>query len=306
MAFPYKKVLVIGATSGIGLALAEKILINGSHVIAVGRRKDCLDTLLQKNGAKRVSILQFDITDLEGIPTFIQSYLVLHPPLLPHFWLETSILTSHLDLDSVVFSSGIQRPLDFSSPGTIDLDLVSTEITTNYTSHIHLLKYLLPHFLSPSSQSPKSLIFISSALGLVPIPKVTGYCATKAALHHLILCLREQVSEKGVKVVEIVPPAVKTELHDYEGEGGRAVGMDLDEFTEEAWKGLDEGKDDIPVGMARRTYEGFEEKRQGIFRNLMELLKASGKTWWGLYQGGTWYWCLAVSTSFLFFSRKTA
>jgi short-subunit dehydrogenase involved in D-alanine esterification of teichoic acids len=187
------------------------------------------------------------------------------------------MLTSHPDLDSVLFSSGIQRPLDFSSPETIDLDIVSTEITTNYTSHIHLLKYLLPHFLTPSSLSPKSLIFISSALGLVPIPKVTGYCATKAALHHLILCLREQVGEKGVKVIEIVPPAVKTELHDHEGEGGRAVGMDLDEFTDEAWKSLEEGRDDIPVGMARRTYEAFEEKRQGMFRNLMGLLKASEK-----------------------------
>ncbi len=74
-----------------------------------------------------------------------------------------------------------------------------------------------------------------------------------------------------------MPPAVKTELHDHEGEGGRAVGMDLDEFTDEAWKSLEEGRDDIPVGMARRTYEAFEEKRQGMFRNLMGLLKASEK-----------------------------
>jgi NADP-dependent 3-hydroxy acid dehydrogenase YdfG len=81
MTFPYKKVLVIGATSGIGLALAEKILINGSHVIAVGRRKDHLETLLQKHGAERVSILQFDITDLEDIPSFIHSYSFLHHPI---------------------------------------------------------------------------------------------------------------------------------------------------------------------------------------------------------------------------------
>ncbi|KAE9363277.1 putative NADP(+)-dependent dehydrogenase [Stipitochalara longipes BDJ] len=258
MAFPYKKILIIGATSGIGLALTEKILSNESHVIAVGRRKDRLESLSQKHGEEKLSAVQFDITDLGGIPSFIQS-----------------ILTSHPDLDCVLFSSGIQRPLDFSSPETIDLDLISTELTTNYTSYIHLLKYFLPHFLSSASPSAKSLIFISSALGLVPVPKVAGYCASKAALHHLILCIREQVREKGVKVVEIVPPAVKTELHDYEGKGGAGVGMDLDGFIEEAWKGLEEGKDDIAVGMALKAYEVFEERRQGMFRGLMELMRAS-------------------------------
>jgi short-subunit dehydrogenase len=92
------------------------------------------------------------------------------------------------------------------------------------------------------------------------------------------------VGGKGVKVVEIVPPAVRTELHDYDGNeekgsGGRGkgVGMDLEVFTEEVWKGLEEGKDDIAVGMAAKAYEVFEEKRQAMFRMLMELMKGSGE-----------------------------
>jgi short-subunit dehydrogenase involved in D-alanine esterification of teichoic acids len=188
------------------------------------------------------------------------------------------IVIEHPDLDSVILNAGVQRPLDFSSPESIDLSLVSVELTTNYTSYIHILKYLLPHFLSSKSPDPKSIIFISSALGLVPIPKVAGYCASKAALHHLVLCVREQLLDcgSGVKVVEIVPPAVKTELHDYDGDGkGGGVGMDLDEFIEEVWKGLEEGKSDIAVGMAGKAYEVFEDRRQGMFRGLMELLKAS-------------------------------
>lgn len=186
-----------------------------------------------------------------------------------------SILTSHPDLDSVLFSAGIQRPLGFSSPSTIDLSLVSTELTTNYTSIIHLLKYFLPHFLSSSSPTPQSLIFISSALGLVPVPKVAGYCASKAALHHLIICVREQLEQCrcGVKVVEIVPPAVRTELHTYDGGGGKAVGMDLEEFIEKAWRGLEAGEEDIAVGMAGKAYEVFEERRRGMFRGLMELMQ---------------------------------
>jgi short-subunit dehydrogenase len=90
------------------------------------------------------------------------------------------------------------------------------------------------------------------------------------------------VGGKGVKVVEIVPPAVRTELHDYDGKeekgsGGKGVGMDLEAFTEEVWNGLEEGKDDIAVGMAAKAYEVFEEKRQGMFRGLMELMKGSGE-----------------------------
>lgn len=77
MPFPYKKVLVVGATSGIGLALTEKIIVHGSHVIAVGRRKDRLDSLVQKYGSEKVSPVQFDIANLERIPSFIHSYIPL-------------------------------------------------------------------------------------------------------------------------------------------------------------------------------------------------------------------------------------
>ena len=88
MTFPYKKVLVIGATSGIGLALAEKILSNGSAIIAVGRRKARLDALAQKHGTDKVSSFQFDITNLEAIPSFIQSYS--SPPYLSPMYKLTS------------------------------------------------------------------------------------------------------------------------------------------------------------------------------------------------------------------------
>jgi NADP-dependent 3-hydroxy acid dehydrogenase YdfG len=75
MSFSYKKVLIIGATSGIGLSLAEKIIANGSHVIAVGRRRENLDSLVRHHGPEKVSTFQFDITDLGGIPSFVESYV---------------------------------------------------------------------------------------------------------------------------------------------------------------------------------------------------------------------------------------
>ena len=49
--------------------------------------------------------------------------------------------------------------------------------------------------------------------------------------------------------------------------------MPLDEFTDHAWKGLQEGKEQIPVGMAEKVYEEFEEKRQGMFADMVQMTK---------------------------------
>lgn len=75
MPFPYKNVLVIGATSGIGLALAERLIENGSKVIAVGRRQENLNSFVQKHGGSKAASVNFDITDLEGIPSFVKKYV---------------------------------------------------------------------------------------------------------------------------------------------------------------------------------------------------------------------------------------
>lgn len=67
MAFPYKTVLMVGCTSGIGLALAERMIENGIFVVGVGRRKERLDAFVSKHGADKVAASQFDITNLNGI-----------------------------------------------------------------------------------------------------------------------------------------------------------------------------------------------------------------------------------------------
>jgi NADP-dependent 3-hydroxy acid dehydrogenase YdfG len=76
MTLPYKKVLVIGATSGIGRALAEKMLASGQSVIAVGRRKENLDSFVKAHGKEKASSFQFDITALDTIPQFVQKFVL--------------------------------------------------------------------------------------------------------------------------------------------------------------------------------------------------------------------------------------
>ncbi|KAH8671640.1 hypothetical protein BX600DRAFT_548576 [Xylariales sp. PMI_506] len=281
MPFPYKYVLIIGATSGIGLALAERMIDNGVFVVAVGRRQDRLDAFVSKHGADKAASSQCDISDLQGLRSWSQSVLATHP-----------------QIDAVVLNAGIQRSLDFTKAAAIDLDLVQREITTNYTSYVCLLAHLLPHL--QELQQPAAVILVSSGLGVVPIPRCANYCATKAALHSLCWSLREQLNPSspsattspdssgtggggggggGVRVIEIIPPAVQTELHtqqaDLVAEGIANIGMGLDEFTDEAWAALEEGREDeILIGAIRTRFGGVDEERRKTFRMILGALRA--------------------------------
>jgi short-subunit dehydrogenase involved in D-alanine esterification of teichoic acids len=258
MPFQYKKVLLLGATSGIGYALAERMLSNGTKVVVVGRRKERLDELVSKHGKDKASSSVFDITKLSEIPSW-----------------TSSITKEHPDLDCVILNSGIQRAHDFTKPESVKLDQINEEVTTNYLSYVHLTTYFLPHL--QKQQGPTGLIYVSSGLALIPYPRVQNYCATKAALHHFILALRVQLKDGlgHVNIIEILPPAVQTELHntkhqpDIPNDQGANFGMPLDEFTNETWKGLEKGDEQIFVGdMTQKASQGWEGERQKIFMKL--------------------------------------
>ncbi|KAF2735342.1 short-chain dehydrogenase/ reductase-like protein [Polyplosphaeria fusca] len=260
MSLPYNKVLVLGATSGIGLAYAEKIVEDGKKAIVVGRRKENLDAFVEKHGKDKAEAITFDITQVGTIPNFVEDITKRHP-----------------DLDCVLLNSGIQRGFDFAQPETVDLDVLDLELTTNYIAHVHLTQAFLPHLQKQSKQT--ALVYTSSGLALVPSVKRLNYCASKAALHHFLLCLREQMKDGpgNVKVIEIFPPAVQTELHDEKHQpdikNGRQMGMPLDEFTAESWAKLVQGDDQIAVGMADRLFALFENTRQQQFQKMVEMMK---------------------------------
>ncbi|GKZ36256.1 hypothetical protein AbraIFM66950_007253 [Aspergillus brasiliensis] len=260
MSFPYKKVLIIGATSGIGKALAVKLVENGTQIIIAGRRKENLDEFVQQYGRDKVTSKVLDVMQLDQIPQF-----------------ASDITTTHPDLDCIFINSGIQRPFDFSHPNTVDLTTFNTELTTNYTAAVHLTTAFLPHLQSLPRQT--ALIYTTSQMALVPMMRCPNYGASKAALHHFILALRTQVAEGpgNVKVLEIYPPAVQTELHDEKHQpdlkDGHLIGMPLGEFVGEVWDRLQAGEEQIAVGSASDLFEAFERKRQGLYVDMTEMLR---------------------------------
>ncbi|RVD88391.1 uncharacterized protein DFL_002578 [Arthrobotrys flagrans] len=245
--FNYKKVLIIGATSGIGEALAERFVKEGIQVVVTGRREDRLKAFTEQNvGAYEA----FDITKLQEIPKFVEKLTGGHP-----------------DIDAILLNSGIQRGFNFTKPETVDLDVITEELTVNYLSYIYLTTALLPFLLKKDSSA---LIYVSSVLAMVPLARCPNYCATKAALHQFVLSLRNQLKGTSVKVLEILPPAVQTELHDEVNQpdmkGAGKLGMPLDEFVEETWKDLTVGNEanEYPIGFGKMVYGAIELPRKAI------------------------------------------
>ena len=72
MSFPYKNVLLVGATAGIGSAMVDKFVHEGIKVIAVGRRQERLDELVEKRGSEMVTGVSFDISKRNEISQFAQ------------------------------------------------------------------------------------------------------------------------------------------------------------------------------------------------------------------------------------------
>ncbi|KAI1095561.1 putative NADP(+)-dependent dehydrogenase [Rostrohypoxylon terebratum] len=267
MSFTYKNVLLIGATAGIGLALAERMIENGIFVIGVGRRKERLDAFLAKHGSDKAAVSQFDITEFDKIEAWIKELTTKYPL-----------------IDAVILNSGIQRTLDFSKPKAIDLPRTIQELGTNYTSYLYILTYLLPH-LQSLAPKPAAVVGVTSGLALVPLPRCGNYCATKAAMHSLLWSIRAQLSydvgSRHIKVIEILPPAVQTELHSQQKElvaiGEGNIGIPVEQFTDEAWAGLARGDEEIPVGIVKERFDVTEEPRRAQFARIVEAFMGKRK-----------------------------
>ncbi|KAH6722080.1 hypothetical protein DL95DRAFT_356832 [Leptodontidium sp. 2 PMI_412] len=257
MAFKYKRVLLVGATSGIGAAMADKLILEGAKVIAVGRRQEKLDEFVQKHGAANAAGVRYDVTDRVGLDGFVDGIVKNYP-----------------DLDCVFLNSGVQSQVRLSRPSEVDLNAFHEEISTNFSRLVDLSIKFLPHLLS--KPFPTALIVTGTLLALIPSVTMPAYCASKAALHAYMCCLRRQHQGSSTKIIEIWPPVVQTELHDYMGERGRAFGMPAAVFIEQAWAQLEAGSDHVIVGAAgpEESFKEIVKLRKENFDALSDLLLA--------------------------------
>ena len=205
-------VFIPGATSGIGLALALRLQQAGSTVVIGGRRQALLDSLAAEHG---LGTVQVDVADADSIGTAAATVLAEHP-----------------ELDTLVTMSGIMRNEDLRDPGHIDHALET--IQTNLVGTIRLIDAFLPHLLT---RPAATVMTVSSGLAFVPLTATPTYSATKAGVHSYTQALRQQLVGTSVSVLELAPPAVKTDLMGGQDFGG----MPLDAFVDEVMTIIEAG-----------------------------------------------------------------
>jgi short-subunit dehydrogenase involved in D-alanine esterification of teichoic acids len=256
----FKCALVTGGAGGLGRAMTEEFLNQEKKVIIVGRTESKLEKAVQELKEKysrgEVTYYVLDTGDLATIPEFIKK-----------------ITSDHPDLDCLVNNAGVQRPLDVNKMDAKEFcEKADQEIAINVNGPIHLAVGLLQHFKSLDRGA--TIINVSSVLGYLPSSIINPvYNGTKALVHFWTLNLRTQLAswnadnEKNnhIKVVEIVPPTVETDLHrerenpdDNKKESNNAA-LSIKEFMDDVKHGWEKDWDTVPAGMGKGLVDSWNE-----------------------------------------------
>lgn len=237
-----KSIFITGGTSGIGKALALALINEGKIVIVSGRNKEKLDQL--KTQQPSLHTVLMDVSNPQSIATAAKDILGRFPT-----------------LDTVINNAGIQNVIRFDSSTPMTTEKMSEEIDTNLKGSIFVTQSFLPHLKTHGG----NLVFVSSGLAFVPLAMVPIYCATKAAIHSFCLSLRHQLKETKVRVIELIPPAVETELHRNQS-SGPPYAMKLDEFISLSMAALKTNQDEHAIGMAKALRRGSRFLPQFFFK----------------------------------------
>jgi uncharacterized oxidoreductase len=242
--------LITGGSSGIGKGLAEAFHRRGNKVIIAGRRERPLKDVCGANPGMSYALL--DVTNPADVQTAARDITARFP-----------------DLNCVINNAGVQRTQDFASDEPLDERGLLEEVNTNLLGVIRCCAGFVPHL---KSRPRAVLVNVSSGLAFVPLARFPVYCATKAAVHSFTVSLRRQLRGTGVRVIELIPPYVATELdratrttRDHDG----PQPMPLGAFIEEAMKELASGADELPVAGAKLLYNtGTTDMAATVFERM--------------------------------------
>ncbi|HKP35230.1 MAG TPA: glucose 1-dehydrogenase [Pyrinomonadaceae bacterium] len=213
--FAGKAVIVTGATSGIGRAVATRFAKSGAGVIAIGRNESALKAVGEEiaTAGGTPIIIEADVTNTEEI--------------------ERSLARTVNEmgrLDVVVNAAG------HISTGTIeDTSMAAWDamMNVNLRAAFYLMQIAAPHLI----QTKGSIVNVSSVTGLRSFPGVLAYCVSKAGLDQLTRCAALELAPKGVRVNAVNPGVVVTEIH-------KRGGMNNDAYE----KFLEHSKTTHPLG----------------------------------------------------------
>lgn len=205
MSFSGKVILITGASSGIGAAVAEYFAKHGASLALTGRN---LENLQKTNANCLVHssndplLIQADVTkDSEKI--------------------ISSTIQKFGRLDVLVNNAGVLQP---GSIETTSLDNYDYIMNTNVRAVYHLTMLAVPHLIKVQG----NIVNVSSVAGLKSFPGVLAYCMSKAAIDQFTRCTALELAPKKVRVNAINPGVIVTEIHKRSGMDDKAY----DEYLE--------------------------------------------------------------------------
>ncbi len=209
------KILITGGASGIGLGLTERFVQLGNTVIIVGRR----ESLLNEVANRLDNIIPFvadlaNPADREGLFNWVQQ--------------------NHPDLETFINNAGIQNWMSIHDADF--MERAHAEIVTNIEAPMHLTA------LFSELKSLKTLVNVTSGLAFVPASRIGVYSATKAFFHSFTLTSRYVLQDRGIEVIELIPPALDTDLG---GTGIHSQFPPVSGFIDSVFADLEAGKNEI-------------------------------------------------------------
>jgi uncharacterized oxidoreductase len=240
-------IFITGGGSGIGRGLAEAFYKLGNKVIISGRRKGHLAKTLEANPG--MDSIELDVTDPESIRRGVEELILKYPT-----------------LNVLINNAGVMLIDDASTK--VDDDLITSTIATNLTGPIRLTGALIEHL---KRQESAAVLIVSSVLGFTPMAMTAVYSSTKAALHSYAQSLRFKLRHTPVRVLEVIPPWVRTELLN-SSEEPRA--MPLDEFLSGTMEALASDANEIMVPHAKFLRDQAGPNEASFVSSFNEQLEA--------------------------------
>lgn len=235
MRLSHNKILVTGGASGIGRGLVERFLQEKNQVIICGRRKEPLAEMAGKWPGLITRTCDLEVASERDA-------------------LFAWIAKEHPDLNVLVNNAGIQNWMSIDEEKFVER--AAQEITINIEAPLHLTNLFL------QLPSLRVVMNVTSGLAFSPLSKVPVYSATKAFFHSFTLSLRHLLKARNIEVIEIVPPALNTDLG---GKGIHDKMPPVSGFIDAIFAQLNEGKDTLTWGFSESISKAGPEELKKTF-----------------------------------------
>ena len=187
-----KRVLITGASAGIGRAAAHAFVAEGAVVLAVARSKDRLQSLsAELGGPAHVATFVADVADGPAMDA-----------------LAREVLAGHGVPDVIIANAGLGLDARFESTSDEDLRKV---FEVNVFGVVRTIRPFLPGMVARGSGR---ILMVSSAVGKRGVPSYTAYSGSKFALHGMADALRPELVGTGVTLGVVCPSSTTTEFED--------------------------------------------------------------------------------------------